>query len=423
MIKFSDTEKSNERWQTLSEVIGDESCRAMRELYAMYDAELALWIAGLYDPKIGGFYYSQSARDNESMVYNDKEYKLLPDLESTLQALGIIGASGMTCGKHYSEFIPEWMKNQIADFTYSLQDPDGFFYHPQWGKDIGQSRRGRDLSWARTILRTFERQMKYTSIADAASASEEKKPPVPEHLSSKKKFIEYLDSLNIEEYSYPAGNTLSAQSIQIKAQGLMDTLIDYLCAKQNPRTGLWHHTENYYGVNGLMKISGLFNSAGKPLPYAKEAAYSAICAISAPDQIRAVVDLWNTWVAVGRISENLRKYPESALLADKIERDVRDGAAKAILISREKLTPFKKELSSFSYHMNQTSYLSQGMPVALVGSSEGDVNATMISTTHMISAILGAMGASSYAVPLLGKDEGDVFLDIINKNYENANKG
>ena len=41
----------------------------------------------------------------------------------------------------------------------------------------------------------------------------------------------------------------------------------------------------------------------------------------------------------------------------------------------------------------------------------------------MISAILGAMGAADYVVPLLGKDEGDVFLDIINKNHENANKG
>ena len=422
MIKFSDTEKSNERWQALKEVIGDDSYRAMREFYTMYDADLAEWLAGLYDPCIGGFYYSQSARDNKTTVYNEREYTLLPDLESTLQALGIVGASGMTEGRHYSEFIPEWMKTQIADFTYSLQDPDGFFYHPQWGKEIGQSRRGRDLSWARTILSTFERDMKYTSVADSAKVSEDKKPPIPEHLSSKERFIEYLDSLNIEECSYPAGNTLSAQSIQIKAQGLTDTLIEYLNAKQNPGTGLWHHTENYYGVNGLMKISGLYNSAGRPLPHAKEAAYSAIAAITAPDQIRAVVDLWNTWVAVGRISENLRKYPDSVALADEILRDVRLGAAEAIVISREKLYPFKKELSSFSYHRNQTSHLSQGMPVAVVGSIEGDVNATMIGSTHMISAILGAMGAASYAVPLLGKEEGDVFLDIINKSYENANK-
>ena len=156
MIKFSDTEKSNERWQALKEVIGDDSYRAMR---------------GLYDPCIGGFYYSQSARDNKTTVYNEREYTLLPDLESTLQALGIIGALGMTEGRHYSEFIPEWMKTQIADFTYSLQDPDGFFYHPQWGKEIGQSRRGRDLSWARTILSTFEREMKYTSVADSAKVS------------------------------------------------------------------------------------------------------------------------------------------------------------------------------------------------------------------------------------------------------------
>ncbi len=40
--------------------------------------EILSWLASLYDPKTGGFYYSVSARDSD---------RFFPDLESTYQAV------------------------------------------------------------------------------------------------------------------------------------------------------------------------------------------------------------------------------------------------------------------------------------------------------------------------------------------------
>ena len=69
------------RWATRFDGIADPVVReAVRDFYAnFFDPEkLIRWWAGLYDPEIGGFYYSNSARDNAGF---------LPDMESTYQIL------------------------------------------------------------------------------------------------------------------------------------------------------------------------------------------------------------------------------------------------------------------------------------------------------------------------------------------------
>ena len=38
---------------------GDEVTEAVKDLYTLYDEKLISWLAGLYDHKIGGFYYDQ----------------------------------------------------------------------------------------------------------------------------------------------------------------------------------------------------------------------------------------------------------------------------------------------------------------------------------------------------------------------------
>ena len=77
---------------------GKELVAAMKELYELWTPDLYRWVARLWSREEGGFYYSNSARDNEPF---------LPDIESTLQALGIICRSGMV---DYSE-LPEDMKD------------------------------------------------------------------------------------------------------------------------------------------------------------------------------------------------------------------------------------------------------------------------------------------------------------------------
>ena len=125
--------------------IGEAAVEQLRLLYNDFDERSYIWLAGLWDRDAGAFYYSESARDTHL-------YK--PDIESTVQALRFLNTSGMIRqGEgNYLMRIPASIRQKIIDFAKSLQDSDGYFYHPQWGKNISVSRRGRDLCWAKNTL-------------------------------------------------------------------------------------------------------------------------------------------------------------------------------------------------------------------------------------------------------------------------------
>ena len=138
-----------EKWQELARKAPAEVVSALKEAHAFYDGERILkWLAGLYDPSYGGFYYSNSARDNEP-------YR--PDLESTAFALSLITANGAI--SNGSEELPAEVCRSIVDFARELQSPiDGYFYHPQWpaGKEnLAGDRYGRDIATASHFITSF----------------------------------------------------------------------------------------------------------------------------------------------------------------------------------------------------------------------------------------------------------------------------
>ena len=406
----------DELWQELAEKTTPELSRAMREIYSLYSDELVDWFASLYDIDIGGFYYSASARDNEKTVHNDKEYLLLPDAESTCQALGFIGGAGLAedVDRAYEKAIPAWMAEGIANYIYGLQDPDGYFYHPQWGKNISLSRRGRDFNWSISMLERLGRKPKYPTILDNPGEEKSAETLIPDHLSSPEKFSEYLEKTNINEMSYNIGNQLAAQFTQIKAMGLDDQLIAFLDAHQHPESGHWHKELNYYAVNGIMKISGVYNNAGKPLPNAMAAAKSAIFAITSDETVNAVVDLWNTWIAVRAIVNNLRKFGEDDKAAE-IVKTLWDNAPAMIRKSREKIAPFRKEMSSFSYGRVHACPTSQGAPVTCGFQKEGDINATVISSYLLINSIFNALDIPNLKIPMYSTKDRERFVEILEK--------
>ena len=407
----------DELWQELADKTTPELSEAMRELYSLYSDELVDWFASLYDIDIGGFYYSASARDNEKTVWAEKEYLLLPDAESTCQALGFIGGSGMSekFDNDYSKSLPKWMAEDIANYIYGLQDPDGYFYHPQWGKNIALSRRARDFNWSLSMLERLGRTPKYPTILDADSEKKESSETlIPDHLSSPEKFAEYLESLNINERSYNIGNQLSSQYAQIKAMGLSDQLIDFLNAHQHPESGHWHNELCYFAVNGIMKISGIYNGAGKPIPNAMAAAKSAIFAITSDEEVRAVVDLWNTWIAVRAIVNNLRNAGDEESAAE-IVKILWDNAPAMIRKSREKIAPFQKEMGSFSYARNYACPTSQGSPVTYGTQREGDINATVISSYLLVNSLFNALDIPHLRVPMYCDRNRDRFIELLEK--------
>ena len=140
-------------WMDLKAEAPEDLYNALRKLNALYDGtKTCEWMANLWDVERGGFYYSNSARDNEPFR---------PDLESTNQLTGWLQTNGACAdyGNQVNNLFPHELKMQIVDFAKNMQcATDGYFYHPQWpqGTDkLNTDRYGRDLSWGVAIINRF----------------------------------------------------------------------------------------------------------------------------------------------------------------------------------------------------------------------------------------------------------------------------
>ena len=158
-LKLERDKMREEKFAEVEKNYGTEMADALKYLYRIYDERMYLWIAGLWEPEIGAFYFSNSGRDTEGY---------LPDIESTIQAMRYMDTAGLTAAKDVDEAakVLSDMKTKIARYAESLQDEDGYFYHPQWGKDITVSRRGRDLGWASGAIKDYGGTFKYPSPLD-----------------------------------------------------------------------------------------------------------------------------------------------------------------------------------------------------------------------------------------------------------------
>ncbi len=483
-----DNEYRNEQWEALREALGegyaDEFVTAMQQLYSLYSPDVVTWYANLYEPNIcicyglygedrcdgtgspycgtAGIYYSNSGRD--TIGY-------LPDLESTSQAIGFMESSGMSYmyDNKPKNWLPEEMKMKMGLYAQAMQDEDGFFYHPQWGRDFiinnqKDSRRARDLGHATNLLGIAALKPFYTTPTGVQGSTDLEvsgKLTAPfggstvsavsmvvltagnyaEHLENEKTFREYLESYDIRHNSYSVGNRIGSQMSQIQARDkaigtesdptpLMDELMDYLIKNQNPETGCWNwrykesgapHTgsELYESVNGLLKIVNDFTIAGVKMPYAREAAVTAMAAITDPKPIDAVTSLYNTWYAFGWIIENLRTCggADGNREADELVALIRESAVEGIRVSREKISVFMNDDGSFSYGINNgvpvSAQTSQGCQVALPNSEEGDVNATVIAINGIKNHIFECLEISHLRPILFGEAERRIYLDII----------
>ena len=385
-------EELSDEVENLRMYLDDSVVDSLVNFYTLYGSELYLWLANLYDPDVGGFYYSGSARNTEGF---------LPDLESTGQALNLIDNSGLSAlyGGNWEDMLPKEITDKIGAFVLSLQYSDGYFYHPQWGTSISSSRRGRDAGWAADIIRALGLVPKYDtasgsikgenpvvpsskgdltdrlgmSVVVAASAV---LPTAASELSSEAAFRTYLDNANISKNSYSIFNNLNARISEIKKADLWDFLLGYLAEKQFDN-GLWEPTVSYNSVNGLMKVSTFFNST-PPFPRA-EAAVSSVMEImrrEPTEDIEAIVFVYNTWVA----AYNILFYCE-----DTIEEEYRAALASSEYIDKtfKKLAVFKRTDGGFSYNRTTSAHTSQGEHVAVEGTMESDVNATSIAISTL----------------------------------------
>ena len=375
-----------------TEILGSEAVAVLSDIYALYTDELYLWAANLYDPQTGGFYYSESARNSEGY---------LPDLESTGQILGMLERSGLTVS--WVSLFPEEMKVKLLAFVRDMQDENGWFYHPQWGNGITKTRRGRDSGWAKTIITALNAEPYYkwatdqilelmsfteplgTSKVTAVSKVVASAAVAPEY-ASKEAFINYLDGLFSGGNSYSAGNTINSTQSEIRNTGNWNNLREYLLKHQNPNNGLWEDEVSYQSVNGLMKLCTIFGSG---FPNADKALASAIEIIKRPidEELTSITFVYNPWYAV----QKLLKAVGSMQSGDLVNM-LRAEAASIFETTFEKLSVFRKDDGGFSYNVNYSSPTSQGVPVAISGSAESDVNATSIAVSTLVTYMLPVLG-------------------------------
>lgn len=436
------------RFDKYEELIGKPALDQVKRLYSLYDDSVYEWIANLWDDEVGGFYYANSGRDFEGF---------LPDIESTRQALAIIRTSGMVdiygdnVDEAFVKVFPKEYADKIVAFVKKCQDPDtGYFYHEQWGENVGAARLGRDLDQAITLLTLFGAKPDYPTALDrlsgaagvsltargsyvsATSVVERTSSGLPEHLKSKEAFKAYLDTFDFVRDSHNNGHVVASQSTQIKAAGLIDFACDYFDAIQeqvyqqqiaNGETpsGLWQPEINYTSVSGLYKIGGLYKEAGRGINHLDECVRSCIEAVKLNVEPADIIYVFNPWAGMNTAISAMKRVVASGNDKYSLEAThalVRSELSELVRITVDKLLVFQKESGGFSYTREFSAPTTQGTPVSL-GLREGDLNATNIAVNSISSHIFYCAGLNR--PDIWNFEDFDNFIDIM-KNLEPIEK-
>ena len=410
------------------EILGAEGVLAMRDLESIFDERVYIWLANLYDPQTGGFYYSNDARDYEGFY---------PDAESTAQALSLIQAIGLGKGQDY---YTEEMAERVVAWVQSLQsEEDGYFYHPQWGSDIPIGRRGRDYSWCTSLLNRFGAEPLYTLAIDRISGVSLIKPlreqgstvvavsinDIPEnnsHIKSPEALIAYLDDLYrqcstfdnngkfVSFNSYTFCGTVGTTTKEIIAAGLTDVLIDYLDSKQIAETGLWEEEVGYRAASGILKISGVYNGCERPFKHVDRLVESMIEIIKSEKPLTDSVYAYNPIAGLVNVLTNIQKYGTGDnTLRVKVAETLRAEAIDIIANTKRKLEGFKRSDGSFSYSYGGAAAVSAGVTVCY-GRAEGDINGCGLvnSTITNLYTLFGMTRP-----PMFDDEDKEVFRGII----------
>ena len=397
--------------------LGREIDEAIAELYELYDPRVIDWFAGLWDGEIGGFYYSNSARDYEGF---------LPDIESTCQALGALGAVCDTSRwGGMDNALSDDMKRRLGQFSVNLEGDDGYFYHPQWGREIGACRRGRDLDWAVSNARRFGAKLPYPTALERLSSASGNKSGLPAHLRSKEALIEYLDRLDIESHSHNKGHVLNSQKEQIIAAGLADTLFDYcdalqeriqqrLIARGEKPNGLFQEGANYVAISGLFKLGAIYNMDKRPFKYVEEMIDSGIKAIMSDDVPEIVIYVFNPWSGLTAAVQNMKMACELYGAKHDMEAvyaKLRAAAPEMIRKTAKKLAAFRRPDMAFSFNIGYSAPYTQGTHVSL-GFDEGEVNGSVLAINGVSRSIFACLGVPR--PPIFSCDDVERFLNIVN---------
>ena len=379
-------------------VIGKGAACGLEKLLSLYDERIYILISELYDHEIGGFYYSASARDTDGF---------LPDLESTKQVLNGICSLGLRDDElKISQAVPAEIAERIVEFTKSLQAPDGYFYHPQWGKEISETRKQKDALWAISILGDFSQDSVYPLPPDRWKANDGERLEI---LSSVDNFKKYLSSIDLSKAPTNVANQLTANKNQIKSAGVqyVEELKRWLTSWR--WLWLWQESENYDSVNALIRICEGYDIMDIILPYQELILEASIRGIDR-EEAENVLYCDNPWKTVNGLFKFLRAINARDDLYRLRTRLWRRAEA-LIEKTMENVRIFKRDDGGFSYTPRGSTSKSQGALVAVPNTRESDINATFIASASTVNSICTALGIPR--VEIFCREDGDLFFELL----------
>ena len=440
------------RWTELEAKIGKEAADAVKSLYDYYGSSWVSWMANLYDAETGCFYYSNSGRDNDTVLYKGVEYELLPDCESTSQALDMLQELGLftSFGNSWIKALPEDMRTRCLAYIQAMQsEEDGYFYHPQWRHvTISSTRRGRDLSSCVTIIRKLGGTPLYKTATerleesatsptaaviaafmktDAHKSTVIATATTPSHLQSKEALIAYIDNLMAHNSCHGVGHILSSQASQIKAANLAEACIEYIDTFQNPDTGYFYNgryeEHEYDKISAIIKISALYSGLGGRMKYMDKVIDSAIATIMSDYEPsdHNICFIYNSWgglgAAIGNVAATSDPDATDNTNVDFVRAKVLARLPEMIEATITKLSRFRHEDGSFSFYPGHTAQAPEGVPVAYGNLAEGDVNGTTVAIYYTINGLFSCLRVGD--IPLLTYKDYRDFIGIINSKIEN----
>jgi len=425
---------------------GDENAErivaALKKMYSMYTDDLVKWYANLYDPYYGAYYCSTSGKENEGY---------LPDIESTVQALNFIQGSGMIdhLGADWTKVLSDEMKEKLIRFAKRMQEPNGYFYNllkTQEEIDAHIAKRGRDVGWCTSILRSLGAKPTYDTpngvkgdgvdyngnpVACTAASADGTKPAAarnyPAYLENKETMLRYLnEEVDIVNKSYVYGNQLNGTYSQIKARdealraegsdySLCDIFINWLNERIDPVTGYWSPKPTFAGTNGYFKVIVIYNAWGYPYPALEKAAESVIAGILGDEPSENnICEVYNLWSALLSTKQNAKKC-HSPQMSEKILAKIRqlmiEKGEEAILNTYKKQSAYQKPDGAYSHKVIGSMRGHQGGIPTGLGLEEGDVDAIGKATTGIVNNIFSAYEIEK--VPIYSAKEWELYKSIL----------
>lgn len=390
-------EKQTERLLNVAlPVVGMKSIEKIRDLLSIYDERIYLWLAGLYDKNIGGFYFSNSARDTDGF---------LPDIESTAQAIRMLKSSGLFDEDvSYTDIFSSETTNKIVNFFTSRQAPDGYFYHPQWGENITLNRKQRDRRWALYMLEKLNAAPNIaTPLSDGDGLAENFV-----FLDSIEAFKRYLSEIDLSKSPLSVATRLISIGTHVKRAGqdYVDELKRWL--EKWSWLWVWQETENYDSVNAFVKICVEYRIMDLIIPYTENIFEASVKRIE-KDVSSSVMGCDNPWKTMNTLFNLISKRCDQETVYSLRTRLWR-RAPELIEKTRERVLDFQNPDGTFRYN-NSNQNTAYGAPVGVKGVAEGNINSTAIASTSTVTNMCHALGIPK--IDIFCIEDGKIFLEAM----------